>query len=160
MRRRLAWLVLLAPLGACSAGDAPDAGAPTAPRFAASGMGVVEDLRTGLFWTARDAGRELSWEAARDHCRGLARGTGGGWRLPAVAELAGLYDESQAQPCGGATCRIDPAIDLTSPYQWSASARGSGRRVYVDFRHGSDLAPLLRPGLTRRALCTRRGPVG
>jgi hypothetical protein len=67
------------------------------------------------------------------------------------------------EPCGSATstiCRIDPALDLSSPYQWSASAPRPDRRAYYDFSLGSQLAPLIRPTLTRRALCTQRAPEG
>ena len=60
------------------------------------------------------------------------------------------------QPCGeAAICRIDPAIQLSSPYQWSATAPQPARRIYYDFSLGSQLAPLIRPTLTRGTLCTR-----
>jgi hypothetical protein len=117
----------------------------------------VRDATTGLLWTAQDAGEELTWQAAERRCgeRAPSTSTGDAWRLPSIDELATLFEESQAQPCGPGTCRIDAAIDLSSPYQWSATARGEGRRVYFDFQHGGQLAPLLRPRLTRRALCVR-----
>jgi hypothetical protein len=157
MRRRLTWIALLVAGSACSAGDNPEPSA-SARRFAEAGEDIVRDSRTGLLWTARDAGRELAWDAAQRHCREIALAAGGAWRLPSVEELAALYEESQHQPCDDGTCHVDPAIDLTSPYQWSGTARGENRRVYFDFQHGSGLAPLLRPGLTRRALCTRAEP--
>ncbi|MBW2422017.1 MAG: DUF1566 domain-containing protein [Deltaproteobacteria bacterium] len=120
----------------------------------------MRDTRSTLLWTARDNDAELPWPAADEHCRGLVRASEAGadgtpWRLPTSEELAALYDASQVQACGPDRCRLDPAVDLTSPYQWSSSARGEkgDRRVYFDFRHGSQLAPLLRPALTRRALC-------
>jgi hypothetical protein len=158
MRRCVTWIALLVAAVACAACDEPDRPSASAGRFAEAGEGVVRDSRTGLLWTVRDAGRELAWEAAQRHCREIALGAGGAWRLPSIDELAALYDESQRQPCDEGTCRVDPAIDLTSPYQWSATAGTGNRRFYFDFLHGSQLAPLLRPGLTRRALCTR-GPL-
>jgi hypothetical protein len=158
MRRRVTWIALFVATSACSPGDEQQPSPSAARRFAAAGEGVVHDSRTGLLWTAHDAGRELAWDAAQGHCNELAPVGGGAWRLPSIEELAALYDESQRQACDGGTCRVDPAIDLASPYQWSATARGENRRVYFDFRHGSELAPLLRPGLTRRALCTRPLP--
>jgi hypothetical protein len=154
MRRRLTWIALLVAASACSGGDKPEPSA-SARRFAGAGEDIVRDSRTGLLWTARDAGRELEWNAAQIHCRDRALAAGAAWRLPSIEELAALYEESQRQPCGDGTCRVDAAIDLTSPYQWSASTRGESRRVYFDFLHGSELAPLLRPALTRGALCTR-----
>jgi hypothetical protein len=160
MRRCVTWTALLIAVSACSAGDEPEPSSANVRRFTEAGEGVVRDSRTGLLWTVRDAGRELAWDAAQRRCRELAFAAGDAWRLPSIEELAALYEESQRQPCDDGTCRADPAIDLTSPYQWSGTARGKNRRVYFDFRHGSELAPLLRPGLTRRALCTRAEPPG
>lgn len=117
----------------------------------------MRDARTGLLWTTRDAGVELAWPTAEQYCRERAGGGGEpAWRLPSSEELLALYDATVEQPCGGMVCRIDAAIDLTGPWVWSSTARGDKRRVYVDFQHGSQLAPRLRPGLKRRALCTRR----
>ncbi len=158
--RAATWIAAFATAVACSSGDEPDE-----PRFTRLGVGVVRDARTGLLWSARDTG-ELSWPDAHRHCRELAIGSGGAaWRLPSIEELAALYDASMEQPCGeAAICRIDPAIHLSSPYQWSSTAPQPNRRVYYDFSHGSQLAPLVRPTITRRALCTRdaqdEGPIG
>ena len=150
MRTRAALAVIAAGL-ACSAGDEA-----TEPRFARLAVDVVRDAYTDLAWTARDTGRELSWPDAEGHCRALADSGGAAWRLPSIEELAELYDTSMEQPCGeAAICRIDPAIYLSSPYQWSATAPQPDRRFYFDFALGSRLAPLIRPTLTRRALCTR-----
>jgi hypothetical protein len=158
--QRIAWILALATTIGCSgvAGEEPPPSA--AQRFAPIADGVVRDARSDLLWTAQDSAAERRWSAADERCRQLVRGASVGtgatrWRLPTSEELAAIYDESQDQACGADRCRLDPAIDLTSPYQWSSTARGKDgdRRVYVDFRHGSELAPLLRPALTRRALC-------
>jgi len=122
-------------------------------RFAAAGELGVRDARADLIWAARDSDAELDWQAAERHCG--ERPPAGTWRLASSDELASLYDADATQACGDANCRVDPAIDLTSPYQWSATARGERRRVYLDLRYGTRLAPLLRPELTRRALCVR-----
>lgn len=150
--RRSTCVVAIAAAFACSAGDEP-----SVPRYATSATGVVRDIRAGREWTARDSGREMSWPEADRHCRALDHEAAGqAWRLPSIEELAGLYVTSADQPCGKeASCRVDPAIDLSSPYQWSATAPKPDRRFYFDFALGSRLAPLIRPSLTRRALCTR-----
>jgi hypothetical protein len=146
------WIAVLATAVACSSGDEP-----TKPRFISLGADVVRDARTGLVWVSRDIGQGLSWRDADRHCRGLApASSGAGWHLPSIEELLSLYDTSMEQPCGeAAVCRIDPAIDLSSPYQWSATSPQPNRRVYYDFSLGSRLAPLTRPSLTRGTLCTR-----
>jgi hypothetical protein len=150
--RTLIWIAVIATGVACSAREEF-----SEPRFARLATGVVRDLHTDLLWTARDNGREVSWHDADRHCRALAHGSAGqAWRLPSIEELARLYDTTMEQPCGeSVTCRIDPAIDLSSPYQWSATAPHPDRRVYYDFALGSQLSPLIRPILTRRALCMR-----
>lgn len=152
--RRPAWTLVIATFAACSAGEES-----SEPRFARLVADAVRDSHSALVWTARDSGLELSWPDADEHCRSRALGSAGvQWRLPSIEELASLYDGSVEQPCGeAATCRIDPAIDLSSPYQWSATAPKPNRRAYYDFAHGSRLAPLIRSTLTRRALCTRAG---
>ena len=150
--RPTTWIAVLATAAACSSGDEP-----IKPRFVSLGADGVHDSRIGLAWASRDVGQGLSWHDANRHCRGLAPDSSGvGWRLPSIEELASLYDTSMEQPCGGAAvCRIDPAIDLSSPYQWSATAPAPDRRVYYDFSLGSRLSPLIRPSLTRGTLCTR-----
>jgi hypothetical protein len=160
--RALIWLLLGGAL-ACSAGDDP--AEPRLRRLANRlATEVVRDAQTGLSWTPRDSGRELSWREAEEYCRAFGTRPGDGeWRLPSIEELAALYDPSKEEPCDSAestVCRIDPAIDLSSPYQWSASGPQPERRAYYDFSLGSQLTPLIRPTLTRRALCTQRTAEG
>ena len=146
------WIAGLVTAVAWSCGDEP-----TQPRFVSLGADGVRDTHTGLAWVSRDSGQGLSWLDADKYCRGLASASSGaGWRLPSIEELVSLYDTSMEQPCGEtAVCRIDPAIDLSSPYQWSATAPTPDRRFYYDFSLGTQLSPLIRPALTRGTLCTR-----
>ena len=152
LMRTLTLCALLTAVISCSPADES-----AKRRFAPAGANAVRDARDGLVWTARDSDRELSWPDADRYCRALPRGSGEDrWRLPSIEELAALYDISMNEPCGeSAICRIEPIIHLSSPYQWSATAPAPDRRFYYDFSHGSQLAPLIRPILTRRALCTR-----
>ena len=146
------WIALLVTVVSCTSGDEG-----VEPRFAALGGDGLRDTRTGMMWRGGDAGRSLSWSDAKRHCGALASHPSGvGWRLPTIDELDSLYDPSMGQPCGEtATCRIDPAIHLSSPYLWSATAPQSDRRVYYDFSFGTQLAPLIRPALLRGVLCIR-----
>ncbi len=148
--------LLLAHALACSSENKSVPSTSSSARFVQAGAGIVKDERTGLVWTARDSNRDLSWQIAQRRCQEINVQTDGSiWRLPTIEELKTLFDALQGQPCGEQTCRTDPAIDLTSPYQWSGTARGERQRVYFDFAHGNELSPQLRPNLTRRALCTR-----
>jgi Protein of unknown function (DUF1566) len=144
-------IAALVVLVGCSAGDDV-----AEPRFTALDVDTTRDGRTGIVWMSHDAGHGLSWPDAKLHCQGHPPlPNGAQWRLPTIDELGSLYDPSVGQPCGEtANCGIDPAIRLSSPYLWSATAPQPDRRVYYDFSFGTQLAPLLRPALHRGVLCT------
>jgi hypothetical protein len=126
-------------------------------RFTPLGADMVRDARLAIVWTSGDRGVQLSWRDADRYCRGRSLGEGGErWRLPSSDELGSLFEPAMEQPCGkSATCRTDPAIDLSTPYQWSSTAPRPDRRVYGDLSLGTQLSPLIRPALTRGTLCVR-----
>jgi hypothetical protein len=124
-------------------------------RFVVLGTAVVRDARTGLEWTRHDDGGGLDWQQADAYCRALSIDDAGGWRMPGIEELRALYGKTTRIPCGDATCAIDPAFTLTSPYVWSATAIGSEARTYLDFQYGTELSPTITPRLVRRVLCVR-----
>ena len=123
-------------------------------RFVAMGDDAVRDTRTGLEWTGRDSGRDLTWPDAESYCGTLALGSRTGWRLPEIRELEDLFDRDATQPCGDRPCHLDAAIRLTGPYVWSATGEAS-TRFYRDFQFGTSLAPHIGPRLMRRVLCVR-----
>ena len=145
-------------LGACGGDDPEPVVAADVPRrFEHAGDGVVRDASTRLDWTRTEAGPGVEWQAADLHCRSLELDARTGWRLPEIDELSALYDESQEQSCGdGPPCRLDAAFELSLPFVWSATQGQGKRRFYIDFRFGTRLTPLPRPGLTRRVLCVRQ----
>ena len=153
---RLAPLFALACVLACSLGSVGDLNRRDPERFRMLRGGATQDSRTGLVWAARDSNRELSWPEARTHCHQKGDpAKPGEWRLPTIQELRSLYDPAASQPCGDVRCQAPPEIALSSPYQWSGTARGARRRGYFDFQHGSELAPIARPTLSRHVLCVR-----
>jgi hypothetical protein len=162
---RAAVVMLLVVAGACAPAEEEGDGtgpssaqAPGVARFVVSGEGSVRDTQTGLEWTSDDRGVDLQWHDAEAYCANLAIGGQADWRLPGIEELRALYDENASQPCGrDRTCSLDPAIELTAPYVWTGTENAPHRRVYLDFRLGTSLAPVLKPGLVRRTLCVRRG---
>jgi formylglycine-generating enzyme required for sulfatase activity len=58
---------------------------------------TVTDPTAKLTWQRALDGKVRSWEEARAHCAQLPL-AGGGWRLPTMAELQTLIDESAAEP--------------------------------------------------------------
>ena len=147
VRRSLALILLL---GACSDEEPIEAAAAPAPSNAVGGV--------ALQWLEAAADASMPWSDADAYCRGLQSGGMADWRLPEIDELASLYEEARAAPCGdGPPCRIASIVDLRSPYVWSATAPMDqpSRRYYFDYRFGSKLAPRVRPTLVRAVLCVR-----
>jgi hypothetical protein len=151
MRTRVLVAVLASATASACLGDSSE------ERFTPLGTDMVHDAHLGIVWTPGDGGMELSWHDADKYCRERSVGEDGEtWRLPSSDELGSLFDPTMEQPCGKtALCRTDPAIDLSTPYQWSATAPQLDRRVYGDLSVGSQLSPLIRPALTRGTLCVR-----
>ena len=160
MRWIIAVLALAVCNGACTREKTPDPVAESPPvtqRFVAVSAATVRDTTTNLVWTAHDNERNFPWPEAEAYCKALRLDEQAAWRLPTIEELDGIYDEAHDSACGERTCHIDPAITLTDPYFWSGTARSGGRRFYIDFKFGTQLAPLIRPQLVRRVLCVRPG---
>jgi hypothetical protein len=120
---------------------------------------IASEVTTRFEWMPRDGGIELDWHAAEKYCRELTHAGHADWRLPEIDELAALYEPSVVAHCGDEACHLRASIELTSPFQWSATRQGETRRFYFDFRFGTRLSPLLRPTLTRGALCVRSGRI-
>lgn len=63
-----------------------------------NGDGTVTDTRTRLMWVQKDSlvdlGKYLDWKQAREYVRGLRTGGHDDWRLPTIAELKTIYDDS------------------------------------------------------------------
>jgi formylglycine-generating enzyme required for sulfatase activity len=152
--RRTVWILMTSLLWAVAC-TSPAGDAPAGTRFVLHGTAAVRDSRTGLEWTRHDDGVGLDWYKAEAYCRALSTGDAGHWRLPAIEELRTLYGATARVPCGDATCAIDPAFTLTSPYVWSATAPGGVARTYLDFQFGTELSPTIAPHLVRRVLCVR-----
>lgn len=58
----------------------------------AGGEDIGTDPRTGLMWTSKDNGSDISWDSANQYCAQLSLGGYSGWRLPTTEELTGIYD--------------------------------------------------------------------
>ena len=123
-------------------------------RFTAAGNSV-RDAQTGLTWAAQDNGSDIDWNAAGNYCATL----GVGWILPTVAELQGLYDSSGSltQSCvANATCKVTPAIRLTSLWFWSGEPKGSSEAWGVSLADGTQPSSPVNNVYYWRALCVRR----
>lgn len=59
---------------------------------------AVLDRETGLVWDRNPGTSTSVWQAAPEYCYKRAVGQRYGWRLPTVAELASLVDNSNSSP--------------------------------------------------------------
>ena len=62
------------------------------------GRGYWVDPSTGLMWTGRDTGKDVSWNKAMKYCRDLRLAGYSDWRMANMAELQGIYDKTANAP--------------------------------------------------------------
>ena len=137
-------------------------------------QGVWVDPSTGLMWAGKDNGRDVNWHKSVEYCRDSRLAGFPDWRLPTIAELEGIYDESAnapglAGPGKGRifTWHVKGNLFLTGE-EWSTTQRlddrghPNGLVWYFDFNNGiqnDDDAGLFTGRFAdygRRALCVRR----
>lgn len=121
--------------------------------FKVSKEGVITDTRTGLEW-APDPGKPMDWWQAVHYAETLAL-AGGGWRLPTMAELQGLFilDEDYKQEDGN---YIDPAFHLQDCCSWSSQLRDASAGRFFNYSTESGVGFLGSRGLAR-VLAVRSG---
>jgi hypothetical protein len=132
------------------------------------------DPTTGLMWSGRDNGKDVSYHGAMKYCRNLRLAGYSDWRLANMAELQGIYDKTANAPglarLGGPakgsdfTWHVKGNLFLTGN-QWSSSQRiddrghPDGYAWYFDFNEGrpnNDPTGFPYPFTNMRALCVRR----
>lgn len=126
------------------------------------------DPSTGLMWTAKDNGNDITWSKAMKYCQNLSLAGYSDWRLPTIDELQTIYDDSGfAAPHPKDVMPVLAGIAkggllLTGAREWSSSRvlddRGhrTGYAWQYDFPHGKRWRydPLGYTG-SLRALCVR-----
>jgi len=130
--------------------------------------GYWSDPSTGLIWTAKDNGSDISWSNAVKYCKNLSLAGYSDWRLPSIDELENIYDGSGSTPPtpnGSMPVLAGKAkggLRLTGAREWSSSRllddRGhrAGIAWQYDFPHGKRwrFDPIGYKG-SLRALCVR-----
>ena len=104
----------------------------------ARGGGVIEQVSSGLLWTQRDNGSDLTLDGARQYCTTLST-SGGGWRLPSNQELYNLLLDAvgtKLVACGDYLCGVPPGFSFTSELLWAGEVDGSGKGEFIDFQQG------------------------
>jgi hypothetical protein len=152
-----------------------DARAQSAPEAQGGAQEIQErgfwtDPSTGLMWTAKDNGKDVSWKKAKKYCRDLRLADYSDWRLANMAEVQGIYDSSAIAPGLAGPCKnqrtftfpVKGNLFLTGN-QWSSNyrmddrGRPSGYAYYFDFNEGKPNDDQGGYSSNKRALCVR-GP--
>ena len=110
------------------------------------------DPATGLMWTKKDNGNDVTWQQAVDYCQNLQLAGHSDWRLATTEELQGMSDPI-ANVDGW---RAKGNLELSSWWQWSNSQENSTGEVWnFKGRFGKWGGPHLNYSADRRALCVR-----
>jgi hypothetical protein len=99
------------------------------PEYEVYGNGIVRDNRTGLEWIA-GLNKDTNWNEAKSWVKEL-KITGGGWRMPAMHELEGLYKK------GAGNQNMTSLLKTTGLGVWSGETKGSSGAWYFNFRLGN-----------------------
>ena len=136
-----------------------DVASVRAARLQAASL-VWVDGTTGLMWTRKDNGGDVTWEEATSYCRGLGVGGHKDWRLGEIGELEGLYDRGASRDFtyDGKTYQyhVKGGIEFSIPFIWSATRNGSGEAWGFYFDTGKRFSDPLDDSSSSRALCVRR----
>jgi hypothetical protein len=95
--------------------------------YIAYANGIVKDTKTGLEWVVGPDG-SMTWDEAKAWVESLSVG-GGGWRMPTVEELKGLYQY------GKGSRNMTPMLKITGYCVWSGQSSGGGHMLF-DFASG------------------------
>ena len=98
-------------------------------RFVAFSNGTIVDTATDLDWKAGPDG-DTDWNEARLWVQSLIL-DGGGWRMPTMDELEGLYKESAGNR------NMTPLLKTTGYRVWSGETKGSFSARLFSFGNGS-----------------------
>ena len=121
---------------------------------------VIKDSHNGQLWTRQDNQFNINWKSAEAYCEALALDDGG-WRLPALSELEGLYDKTKTLmvACGRSTCEVTPLFSLSSFWFWSSDQTKTNETWGFNLAIGVRNAIPVSHSEVRRVLCVKSIPM-
>jgi hypothetical protein len=96
--------------------------------YVAYANGIVRDTKTGLEWKV-GPDKRTNWDQASSWVQSLNL-DGGGWRVPTMDELGGLYNR------GAGSRNMTPLLKTTGWYVFSGETKGSSDARYFYFYNG------------------------
>jgi hypothetical protein len=110
------------------------------------------DPATGLTWTKKDNGSDVTLQQAMEYCRNLKLASYNDWRLPTINELEGIYENKEDTY----EHNVKGGLQLSAWMVWSGSKGGAygeewlfffieGKRSFVSIKDTSALC-VRRPG--------------
>jgi hypothetical protein len=116
--------------------------------------GIWEDSTTGLIWSVKDNGSDMSWDQANNYCENSTLQGQTDWRLPTIDELKTLYDRSLSKK----QYKAKGPIELGAASMWSGTKNNSGDAWNFNFFNGGTSMSPTRGGCgtSARALCVRQ----
>jgi hypothetical protein len=115
--------------------------------YVAYANGVVKDTETGLEWKV-GPDKETTLDEAQTWVESLNL-DGGGWRMPTINELHGLYKE------GAGDRNMTPLLKTTGWWVWSGETQGSSLARYFGFYNGHRISNIRNDSHTTRAFAVR-----
>ena len=120
-------------------------------RYRVSSEGVIHDPQTGLDWFV-GPDKDTTWYEAKKFADNLTV-SGGGWRLPSVEELRGIYEK------GKGSRNMDPLFKTSGWWVWAddGGESSSSSAPNFSFRAGLDYRDTRGDSLYFRGFAVRRG---
>ena len=115
--------------------------------YVAYANGIVKDTKTGLGWKV-GPDKETTLDEAQTWVESLNL-DGGGWRMPTINELHGLYKE------GAGDRNMTPLLKTTGWWVWSGETQGSSLARYFGFYNGHRISNIRNDSHTTRAFAVR-----
>jgi hypothetical protein len=119
-------------------------------RYTFPAAGTVYDTRTNLTWQQADDTNSYTQSAATTYCANLSL-AGTGWRLPTVAELESIVDDTRSNPAIDPTAF--PGAQIASFWSSTPIAGASGHAWMIMFDYGVAQGPTT--SSTYRVRCVR-----
>lgn len=120
------------------------------------------DPITGLMWSKKDNGGDVTWQQAASYCRNLQLAGHSGWRLATIDELQGIYDSHIDVPALSwsgmpVNWHVKGGLQLSGGGWWSSSpGNAPGQAWDFDFGDGNRRSTFFQANIINRALCVRR----